>query len=162
MIGSFFGRLFFGIGGAEDTLGDGISSPIVTNLSALSSIDSIIAAQSAIDANSDIESAIDLDGDIESIIYPLSDVTSNISFDYKGRISGFSSEGADLASTIIMTTGLQSEIDISPSNVISAINDDNGRISAIGELFDILSTISTEVATQSTINNSTGIMSVLR
>ena len=164
MIGSYYGRLFFGNGGAEESLGDVVNSQIVTNVGALSLIESIIVAQSLIDAQTHTSSPIELDLDAESIISHLDGVDSNISFDYKGRISGFNEKGADLKSNIVMTTGVTSGIDITPSNIMSVINaGGDGRISAISSIFDTLSTIESLTPLSSPIDNDdTGILSILR
>jgi hypothetical protein len=163
VIASFYGRLFFGGGGAEDDLGAGVNSHISDNLSALSLIESIVGAQSSINVLIDVSSTIKLESGYLSAVSPYSDTASNFNFDYKGRISGFSSEGAALESKVNMTEAIQSTIDVTPINAMSIINSSSGRISAISDISDILSTIDANAQSVSSIGNTaTGIMSVLR
>jgi hypothetical protein len=163
MIGSFYGRLLFGGGGAEVSLGSAVNSQILTNFDALSTIDALIDAQSSISASTAKNSGISKNTCGLSAIGSISDAICYIRTDYKGRISGFEQYGENLKSNINMETAISSEIDIAPASMISSYITESGRISAISELFDILSGIEKLNSSESTISQaSVGLMSVLR
>jgi len=163
MIASFYGRLLFGSGGAEITLGDAVNSQILTNIGALSTIDNIINAQSLIIALIAKESGISKSAYSLSTIENINDALCDIRIDYKGHFSGFEQYGDNLESNINMTTAISSEIDTTPASMISPYITTHGRISAISELFDILSGIENLNSSESTIGQtSIGLMSVLR
>jgi len=163
MIGSFYGRLLFGGGGAELSLGSAVNSQILTNFDTLSTIDNIIDAQSLISALIAKESEISKNAYSLSAIENINDALCYVRTDYKGHVSGFEQYGDNLESNISMTTAINSEIDITPSSIISSYITESGRISAISNLFDILSGIEKLNSSESTIGQtSVGLMSVLR
>lgn len=163
MIASFYGRLLFGSGGAEITLGDAINSQILTTFDTLSTIDNIIDAQSLISALTAEESEISKNIYGLSAIENINDALCDIRIDYRGHFSGFEQYGDNLESNIKMTTAISSEINTTPASIVSPYLTTHGRVSAISELFDILSGIEKLNSSESTIGQtSIGLMSVLR
>ena len=164
--GEYYGGQYWGIGSKLNNpirVGDAVNSQILTNLDTLSTIDNIIDAQSLISALIAKESEISKNIYSLSAIENINDALCDIRIDYKGHFSGFEQYGDNLESNINMTTAISSEIDTTPASMISPYITTHGRISAISELFDILSGIENLNSSESTIGQtSIGLMSVLR
>lgn len=160
---TYYRATYYGIP-REVELGDLVVSKISVNAGAVSSILTVI----------DIESPITTSDYCKSFVFDSlycgSDVcsdtvlSSDIKTDYRGRVSGFGSDGKGLVSGFMITEGLISDIDIIPTSAISAIDvTGSGRVGAINTVFDTIGTIDNLTPIESDIGiDSIGIMSVLR
>lgn len=164
--GQYYGGQYWGRGSNLNNpvrVGDAVSSQILTTFDTLSTIDNIINTQSLISALTAKESEISKNTYSLSAIEVINDALCYVRTDYKGHFSGLDQYGDNLKSNISMTTAINSEIDITPANIVSSYITESGRISAISNLFDILSGIEKLNSSESTIGQtSVGLMSVLR